>query len=108
MFIHLSTVFIQKFTEILGVFRLTFRLCGNRLRGNQKVGMFRPKVCAQRNDPAIAEAGGPQGPEAHTGLLRLSEKQLNSVCPQSRLLCGQTLHLLPFCAKTVRKMPVLR
>jgi hypothetical protein len=33
---------------------------------------------------------------------------LISVCPQSRLLCGQTLHLLPFCTKTVRKMPVLR
>jgi hypothetical protein len=35
-------------------------------------------------------------------------KKLMSVCPQSRLLCGQTLHLLPFCTKTVRKMPVLR
>jgi hypothetical protein len=32
----------------------------------------------------------------------------SSVCPQSRLLCGQTLHLLPFCTKTVRKMPILR
>jgi hypothetical protein len=39
------------------------------LRGNQKVGMFRPKVCTQRNDLAIAEAEGPQGPEAHTDLL---------------------------------------
>jgi hypothetical protein len=35
-------------------------------------------------------------------------RNLSSVCPQSRLLCGQTLHLLPFCAKTVRKTPVLR
>jgi hypothetical protein len=26
-----------------------------------------------------------------------------SVCPQSRLLCGQNLYLLPFCTKTVRK-----
>jgi hypothetical protein len=33
---------------------------------------------------------------------------INSVCPQSRLLCGQTLHLLQFCTKTVRKMPILR
>jgi hypothetical protein len=33
---------------------------------------------------------------------------LYSVCPQSRLLCGQTLHLLPFCTKTVRKMPIVR
>jgi hypothetical protein len=28
---------------------------------------------------------------------------LISVCPQSRLLCGQNLYLLPFCTKTVRK-----
>jgi hypothetical protein len=41
--------------------RISSRLCANRLRGNQKVGMFRPKICAQRNDLAIAEAGGPSG-----------------------------------------------
>jgi hypothetical protein len=33
---------------------------------------------AKRNDLAIAEASGPLGPEAHTVLLRLSEKQLNN------------------------------
>jgi hypothetical protein len=53
----------------------------DKLCRSNSVGMFRPKVCAQRNDLDIAEAEGPLGPEVLTDLLCAVERLYNHFFP---------------------------